>query len=219
MLLTSMVVYAVGVDIDSDGTTSVIESVVGNILLISVFIGAVIAIWKFIVAGKKLSNNIDQFFSDWSGEPAREGVEARPGILSRLHTLEDLRNEQSETLRNLSEQITVLSKHVNAELNRNGGSSTKDAAHEALRVAKEIQAQQEKDAKTQREWHRAYLRDRDNMRAEWEAFFGVVTKMIPLPPEEQAAMWEEVTEAYSEGTILTKPSVLLVEEDPETTSK
>lgn len=213
MPLTSMVIYAVGVDIDGDGASSFLEASIGNVILFSVFIGAVIAIWKAISAGKKLSNNIDQFFADWKGEAARDGVEERPGIMSRLHTLEDLRLTQSKTLQDLSDQITVLSTHVNAELNRNGGSSTKDAAHEALRVAKEIHVQQEKDAKTQKEWHRSYLKDRDSMRMEWESFFEVVAKMIPLPPHEQAAMWEQVTEAYSDGTLVSDSIEDTVTED------
>lgn len=195
-------ILAVDVDINSDNSINAFESTIGTIILISVVIGAVIAIWKAVVSIKKLSNNVDQFFQDWSGEPERDGVPERPGILARMRTLEDLRDVQTVMLNDLSEQMTQLSKHVNAELNRNGGSSTKDAAHEALRVAKEIQKTQESESKLRAAWHQRYQDDQDITRREWSAVFTAVAGMIPKTAEEQAEIWSEITESYGNGTIL-----------------
>jgi hypothetical protein len=193
---------AVDVDINSDNQVDTIESVIGNIILISIVLGAIAAIWKVFTAGRHFSHQVDQFFADWSGEPAREGVPERPGILSRMKVLEDLRDTQTTMLEDLSTQISTMSRHVSAELNRNGGSSTKDAAHEALRVAKEIQKQQEHDARERQKWHDTYRADQVTMRKEWGAVFVAISTMIPKTPEEQAKIWAEITKSYGDGTIL-----------------
>ncbi|MEU8055722.1 hypothetical protein [Microbispora bryophytorum] len=74
-------------------------------IAISAAAGGVVVIWKFLGVLKKLSNVMD----DWNGEPEREGVPGRPGVMKRLASIED-------------RQTTI-----EAELHPNHGSSLRDA--------------------------------------------------------------------------------------------
>lgn len=55
------------------------------------------------------------FMRDWQGEPGRPGIDARPGVMERLHTIESTQAAMSQQL-----------EHVHYELNPNGGRSAKD---------------------------------------------------------------------------------------------
>lgn len=68
----------------------------------------------FIRLGK-FGKTIGLMWRDWSGEPGRPGVDRRPGVMERLHTIETTQAE-------MKEQIG----HVHYELKPNGGYSAKD---------------------------------------------------------------------------------------------
>lgn len=67
-------------DIPAD---EIVTWVVICIIVLSTTIGAVRKIHPFV---KKFTN----FMDDWIGEPERPGVESRPGVMERLHRLENL---------------------------------------------------------------------------------------------------------------------------------
>jgi hypothetical protein len=91
------------------------------------------AVWPYVRA-------LQVFLDDWSGEPARDGVPARPGIMKRLEgvergvraaqeTAEEAVRQTSGTrleLAALSEQIGVVA-HATGQLLPNGGGSLNDA--------------------------------------------------------------------------------------------
>ena len=51
-------------------------------ILAGLMVWAVRWVWKILIRTL-------QFLHDWEGEPEREGVAARPGVMLRLHSVED----------------------------------------------------------------------------------------------------------------------------------
>lgn len=66
---------------------------------------------------------INHFIDDVAGEPARPGVDARPGLMERLSVVEEKQDEQSISLAKQSAALAV----VQHEVTTNHGSSLKDA--------------------------------------------------------------------------------------------
>ena len=66
---------------------------------------------------------ITHFIDDVAGEPARPGVDARPGLMERLSVVEEKQDEQSVSLAKQSAALAV----VQHEVTTNHGSSLKDA--------------------------------------------------------------------------------------------
>lgn len=77
-----------------------------GLVLTAAALGVVVKGVKFLFA---LARRVSNFLDDWNGEPARDGVPERPGVMKRLDTLE----KQTEAME--------------AELKPNHGSSIKDA--------------------------------------------------------------------------------------------
>jgi hypothetical protein len=65
-----------------------------------------------------------QFLHDWEGEPEREGVAARPGVMLRLRSVED-------------SLATVLT-----EVSPNGGGSLRDIVHQTAADVSDIKDEQ-----------------------------------------------------------------------------
>lgn len=77
--------------------------------------GAVTAVgvlWRPVRVAARLVRAVEEFLSDWHGEPGRPGVPARAGVLTRLQVIE-------------------------AELSYNGGQSVKDAVQRIERLCQE----------------------------------------------------------------------------------
>lgn len=72
--------------------------------------GGLTVFWKLF----KLMKRLGDFFDDWHGEPERDGVPERPGVMRRLATIEE-------------KQVTI-----EAELHPNHGSSLRDAVDKAV---------------------------------------------------------------------------------------
>lgn len=83
---------------------------------IGVLIWVAVKVFPFL---RKLTHFID----DVVGEPARPGVEARPGLMERLSVVEEKQDEQSVSLAKQSAALGV----VQHEVTTNHGSSLKDA--------------------------------------------------------------------------------------------
>lgn len=117
-------------DLNGDGTLAGIELFISYLLGASAVVIAVRVIGtKFLMPMFKNTRSMirrtNMFLDDWYGD------ERTPGVMARIGSLE----VELEKVRN----------QVFNELNRNGGSSTKDAAFEALRTVKEVQLQQEQE--------------------------------------------------------------------------
>jgi hypothetical protein len=90
---------------------------VASITAVAVALAA-LAGWAARWAWRILSRTT-QFLDDYFGEPAREGIEARPGVMARLRNVESLAGD------------------IRAETRPDGGNSMRDIVH---RVADELGA-------------------------------------------------------------------------------
>lgn len=77
-----------------------------GLVLFAAALGVILKGVTFLI---RLVRRVHEFLDDWNGEPAREGVEERPGVMKRLATLE------------------ARTKTTEDELTPNGGGSVKDA--------------------------------------------------------------------------------------------
>ncbi len=190
------------VDWNGNGLIEGVEVVLSDIIIIAAVLAAIIAIFKAFRSLNTLMNKFNHFFDDWYGEDARQGFEARPGVLTRLADLETNRLVSEVTLNDIQETVNKIQTQVEHELNHNGGGSTKDAAHEALKVARAIQQHQEADAIDQAKFRAQYLKDMDVTRKEWETVFSSVQSMIGKETEEQMAIWTSIATAYANKNLL-----------------
>lgn len=74
--------------------------------------------------GWKVLRRVSHFLDDYNGQPARDGMPARPGFMARLTTLE------------------VLIQHVVDETKPNHGSSLRDSLNRLERDVGEIKTEQ-----------------------------------------------------------------------------
>lgn len=105
-------------------------------------------------------------------------------------------NEQREELVQLIKETT---KQI--QPNANGGKSLSDLHAKVDEVKREYERAKEAEDVQRKLWHERYLADQNRIRREWTAVFIAIRKMIHLPPEQQAAMWDSITEDYINGTI------------------
>jgi hypothetical protein len=134
-------------DLNGDGATYGVETFLVNLVALSLVVGAVGVIWSKVVKPmfkntRTLIKRTNTFFDDWYGD------ENTPGVVSRITSLEV--------------EVEKVRLQVVQELNRNGGSSTKDAAFEALRIVQDVQVQQEQE-----------VQDRKYLTAQLERILGV----------------------------------------------
>lgn len=188
------------IDLNGDGISNGAETLVADLIVLGTLIGAIFAIVKGAKRLKITSDKMDAFFDDWYGESPREGIEPRPGVLSRLKALESTRQQDTSTLNSIEETVNQIQIQVNHELNRNGGGSTKDAAHESLRLIQDIKAAQERYAEEQALFRSEYLRTQEVTREEWEAVFDTVRDMIGKPVEEQVTLWTRASSSFLDST-------------------
>lgn len=91
-------------------------TLIGIAIAVSTILGAWFAVHQlikpFVMKFKSWATNWEQFMVDWSGEPAREGRDAVPGVMSRLNK-------------------------IDGELSRNGGRSIKDTVNRIEKRLKE----------------------------------------------------------------------------------
>ncbi len=83
----------------------------------------------------------------------------------------------------------------------NGGLSLTDLHNKVDRIETRYSNVLDEQAEQREAWHARYLKDQERIRKEWTAVFVAIRKMIHLPAEEQADMWDDITEAYINGTI------------------
>lgn len=90
--------------------------------------GVALSVKKVVTFAWKTTRRVDEFLTDFYGEPATAVKEARPGVMLRLSTMETVQAEQSEML-----------KSIRDELQPNHGSSQRDdiaRIHEAVTGSK-----------------------------------------------------------------------------------
>lgn len=112
-----------------------------NLAVIATLLGILTGLGAILIRINRLLRKWNRFSDDWYGTPASDGHEEAPGVIARLdknerdnaalqHTLSELAQAQSDQ----AEDFKALKAHVDKELSRNGGSSTKDAAFETKRI-------------------------------------------------------------------------------------
>lgn len=93
----------------------VIGIIAGALVAIGIIARAARGAWRFL---RKLSDVLD----DWRGEPARAGVDARPGVMTRLGAIEQ---HQARTEAHQARTEARLA-YVEEQLRPNGGGSLFD---------------------------------------------------------------------------------------------
>lgn len=89
----------------------------------SVLIAVGTGVWRLVRVLIRLVRRVEQYLTDWYGEPERPGVPARPGILVRLQRAE-------EGITGMGERLVRL-EH---EMQPNGSTSLRDAVDRVNRV-------------------------------------------------------------------------------------
>jgi acetolactate synthase small subunit len=188
------------VPIDGDAVDQV-ESVLLWIVLAGAAVAAVVGIWKALRGINRFFEKTNRFFDDWYGHPAEDGHPSRKGVLHRLDDLEANREANTVTLHEIKDQVVK-------ELNRNGGSSAKDAAFEAVRVSQEtlvavqgVQLQLEEEVLERKAWADKYEADVKKQKHERKEIAKLVLRMIDKSPEEQMALWNDGSSKWVDGTL------------------
>lgn len=105
--------------------------------------------------------------------------------------------------RNFERRVSALIKETTKPIQpaANGGLSLADLHRKVDRIESRYSKIIEEQAEQREVWHIKYVQDQDRIRKEWMAVFLAIKRMIHLPTSEQAAMWDDITEAYINGTI------------------
>lgn len=72
---------------------------------VTVVAAAIAVIFKGVKFVLKLARRVSEFLDDWNGEPAREGVEERPGVMKRLAALEELQPNHGGSVKDAVKRI------------------------------------------------------------------------------------------------------------------
>ncbi|MCP2168140.1 hypothetical protein [Goodfellowiella coeruleoviolacea] len=80
-----------------------------SILDVGLALGALAAVWAVVVRVARVGRKLSHVADDWLGEPERDGVPARPGVMERLAAIE--------------QRVTV----IEHEVRPNSGASLRDA--------------------------------------------------------------------------------------------
>lgn len=103
----------------------------GVLVILTTLAGITVALWRFL-------RKVNHFIDDVNGEEARRGVAARPGVMEQVAALtlaqDDMRTRQEEVAA-VAQTAADDAAAIRSELTPNGGSSTKDAVHAAVRAA------------------------------------------------------------------------------------
>lgn len=168
------------------------------LVLLGAALGAVVLIFRGVRGVFRFFSKINRFFGDWYGSEPADGHPRVKGVLHRLDDLESLRLSDSETLGEIKDQVVK-------ELNRNGGSSAKDAAFEAVRVSQEtleavqgVQLQMEAEVLERKHWTEAFEADARKQR---RAMQKLVLRMIHEKPADQEAIWKADSQKWVDGVL------------------
>lgn len=107
---------------------------IGEVLAALVAVGAITGGIKWL--GPVLTA-IHDFLSDWVGEPERDGVPMRPGVMLRLEQLDGLR-EDVDSIRGDLEQIKADAGSAAFHSRANHGQSSHDAVMRELTQLKDL---------------------------------------------------------------------------------
>lgn len=101
---------------------------------ISVLTAVVTVAWRVIRAMAHLGRRVEEFMDDWSGEGARPGVPARPGVMERVAGIEErLSRVEHELYPNSGESLRDAVDLANARLARLLPESEEDGGPAASR--------------------------------------------------------------------------------------
>ncbi len=93
----------------TDLTLGQIAIVVGGVVAV---LGLFTKVWKTV---RPVWRGVRDFLDDWRGEPARDGVPERQGVMKRLHTIET-------DVAGMKPQLSA----IDHEMHPNSGSSLRD---------------------------------------------------------------------------------------------
>lgn len=73
--------------------------------------------WRLVRAGWRFARRVDDFLTDWFGEPARDGRDAQPGVMARLQVVERrVERVESEVVINagqsLKDSVVRIERHL-----------------------------------------------------------------------------------------------------------
>lgn len=113
---------------------------IGGILTVVIGVVIVVALFtKLWRAVRPVWKGIRDFLEDWRGEPERDGVPGREGVMKRLHTIE---TDSAEARAKLDEQAEKI-EAIDHELHPNSGSSLRDRVDQIGVTLEEHIAQQQ----------------------------------------------------------------------------
>jgi hypothetical protein len=100
-------------------TNLTVGGIVGWTLGVVVVVALFAKVWRAV---RPVWKGIRDFLEDWRGEPERDGVPGREGVMKRLHTIEV---DSAEARAKLDEQGEKLDA-IDHELHPNSGKSLRD---------------------------------------------------------------------------------------------
>lgn len=97
------------------------DNLIHGLLWVGGVLGAVLTIKEFVIPTFHAINNffltVNDFFRDWSGEPARPGRDAVPGVMERLNQIDGtLKNNGGSSLRDAVDRIEAHVKGIDSRL-------------------------------------------------------------------------------------------------------
>jgi hypothetical protein len=172
---------------------------------------ALTAIWLIVRGLNKVVRVINLFRDDWFGTPGDENHEPTAGVLAQMHEMRiSLINGEADR-KTMGDDIALIKKQVDHELNRNSGTTTKDAAFDAKRISQQtmevvqqIQMQQEEEVKERKAWADLYAADQEAARLRNAHVFNLVAELIGKEPSEQTKMWSGIEGTFINGETFTE---------------
>lgn len=110
------------------------------------------ALWLVVTTSRKLWDQLwtswlrplRDFLDDWNGEPARDGFSGRPGVMSRLESLEEQGRTSSHkisALEDTGKQTAIKIDEIQMNVKPNGGESAHDGLMKAHRETRGMVAE------------------------------------------------------------------------------
>jgi hypothetical protein len=107
---------------DGTGIPAIDAAVVWSAVAVAIATGVGL-LWRVTRRIKRAANRVEEFVDDWTGEPARPGVEARPGVMERLGGME----QRLGGIERCGADTARRVERIEHELHPNSGTSVRDA--------------------------------------------------------------------------------------------
>ena len=118
--------------------TITVSEVLWILGVIGIFLGSIKWVWPLV-------SGVKSFLSDWMGEPARPGVDSRPGVPARLKTLDDAVRKNTDDMATLLEVFEgVVSLHAEMGALSEKITEFQDAVKDSIRDRESLWAEARK---------------------------------------------------------------------------